>query len=260
FSEQPTCVSCCSVGHIVHVHVISDSLRHRDQIPEGGLWLQVCIEKSLSVVEPQRKMRKNNPKSQSTELELDQPNIEDYLPDGHTIHQEPRGKLRLCDLLDISPTLSEAAGAIVDDSFLRCFKSIPSEPWNWNVYLFPLWCFGVVVRYFVLFPARVLLLSFGWMIFLSAFIPVHILLKRDNNLRKNIERCLVEMICSFFVASWTGVVKYHGPRPSMRPKQVFVANHTSMIDFIVLEQMTAFAVIMQKHPGWDCCRTPFWRV
>ena len=36
----------------------------------------------------------------------------------------------------------------------------------------------------------------------------------------------------------------------MVDKQVFVANHTSMIDFIVLEQMTAFAVIMQKHPGW----------
>ncbi|XP_057249564.1 glycerol-3-phosphate acyltransferase 9-like isoform X1 [Beta vulgaris subsp. vulgaris] len=36
----------------------------------------------------------------------------------------------------------------------------------------------------------------------------------------------------------------------MRPKQVFVANHTSMIDFIILEQMTAFAAIMQKHPGW----------
>ncbi|KNA14949.1 hypothetical protein SOVF_102640, partial [Spinacia oleracea] len=54
----------------------------------------------------------------------------------------------------------------------------------------------------------------------------------------------------FFVASWTGVIKYHGPRPSVRSKQIFVANHTSMIDFIVLEQMTAFAVIMQKHPGW----------
>ncbi|KAL6184002.1 hypothetical protein ACLB2K_045410 [Fragaria x ananassa] len=68
-----------------------------------------------------------------------------------------------------------------------------------------------------------------------------------------VERCLVELICSFFVASWTGVVKYHGPRPSIRPKQVFVANHTSMIDFIILEQMTAFAVIMQKHPGWVEC-------
>nr|DAD40087.1 TPA_asm: hypothetical protein HUJ06_014410 [Nelumbo nucifera] len=66
----------------------------------------------------------------------------------------------------------------------------------------------------------------------------------------SLQRYLVELICSFFVASWTGVVKCHGPRPSMRPKQVFVANYTSMIDFIVLEQMTAFAVIMQKHPRW----------
>ncbi|WZZ21746.1 hypothetical protein YC2023_123133 [Brassica napus] len=141
-------------------------------------------------------------------------NIEDYLPSGSSI-EEPRGKLRLLDLIDISPTLTEAAGAIIDDSFTRCFKSNPPEPWNWNIYLFPLWCFGVVVRYCILFPLRCLTLAFG-----------------------------------FFVGSWTGVVKYHGPRPSIRPKQVYVANHTSMIDFIVLEQMTAFAVIMQKHPGW----------
>jgi hypothetical protein len=44
------------------------------------------------------------------------------------------------------------------DSFTRCFKSNPPEPWNWNVYLFPLWCFGVVVRYFILFPGRLALL------------------------------------------------------------------------------------------------------
>ncbi|KAH7574803.1 hypothetical protein JRO89_XS02G0007000 [Xanthoceras sorbifolium] len=191
---------------------------------------------------------------------------------------------KMRDLLDISPTLTEAAGAIVDDTFTRCFKSNPPEPWNWNVYLFPLWCCGVVVRYLVLFPIRVLVLTIGWIIFLSAFIPVHLLLKGHDKLRIKLEvliiepttlnsmllayvndlnvlkvnlseylrvyRCLVELICSFFVASWTGVVKYHGPRPSNRPKQVFVANHTSMIDFIVLEQMTAFAVIMQKHPGW----------
>ncbi|PNX89213.1 glycerol-3-phosphate acyltransferase 3-like protein [Trifolium pratense] len=53
-------------------------------------------------------------KSSSSELDLDRPNIEDYLPSGAAIQQEPRGKLRLHDLLDISPTLSEAAGAIVD--------------------------------------------------------------------------------------------------------------------------------------------------
>ncbi|KAI3447892.1 hypothetical protein Pfo_004557 [Paulownia fortunei] len=184
----------------------------------------------------------------SSELDLDRPNIEDYLPSGSI--QEPHGKLRLRDLLDISPTLTEAAGAIVDDSFTRCFKSNPPEPWNWNIYLFPLWCLGVVVRYGLLFPLRVIVLTIGWIIFLSCYFPVHFLLKGHEKLRKKLERGLVELICSFFVASWTGVVKYHGPRPSMRPKQVFVANHTSMIDFIVLEQMTAFAVIMQKHPGW----------
>ncbi|CAB4321298.1 unnamed protein product [Prunus armeniaca] len=153
------------------------------------------------------------------------------------------------DLLDISPTLTEAAGAISMTHSQGALSRI-LQSHGTGMYLFPLWCFGVVVRYFILFPARVLVLTIGWIIFLSSFIPVHFLLKGHDKLRKNLERCLVELICSFFVASWTGVVKYHGPRPSMRPKQVFVANHTSMIDFIILEQMTAFAVIMQKHPGW----------
>jgi len=42
----------------------------------------------------------------------------------------------------------------------------------------------------------------------------------------------VELICSFFVASWTGVVKYHGPRPSMRPKQVFLTKYFLFLDVI----------------------------
>uniref|UniRef100_A0A7N0VB07 Phospholipid/glycerol acyltransferase domain-containing protein n=1 Tax=Kalanchoe fedtschenkoi TaxID=63787 RepID=A0A7N0VB07_KALFE len=188
-------------------------------------------------------------KSSSSELDLDRPNIEDYLLSG-SISERRHDQIQLRGLIDISPSLTEAAGAIVDDSFTRCFKSNPPEPWNWNVYLFPLWCCGVVFRYLVLFPGRVLVLVVGWIVFLSAFIPVHFLLKGHDRLRMKLQRSLVELICCFFVASWTGVVKYHGPRPSMRPKQVFVANHTSMIDFVILEQMTAFAVIMQKHPGW----------
>ncbi|CAJ1935761.1 unnamed protein product [Sphenostylis stenocarpa] len=227
-------------------------------------------------------------KSSSSELDLDRPNIEDYLPSGSSVQHERHGKLRLCDLLDISPSLSEAAGAIVD------VKS--NRERNYNV-LSPIFIFlqtsqigcqcqdpldvihsqgasnqilqnlgtGTFICFLCGAVDLVLVLTLGWIIFLSSFIPVHCLLKGNDDLRKKIEtrkavfngsermhehRCLVEMMCSFFVASWTGVVKYHGPRPSMRPKQVFVANHTSMIDFIILEQMTAFAVIMQKHPGW----------
>ena len=47
-----------------------------------------------------------------------------------------------------------------------------------------------------------------------------------------------------------GVIRYYGARPSFRNNQVFVANHTSMVDFIILEQTTPFAVIMQRHGGW----------
>ncbi|KAH0458675.1 hypothetical protein IEQ34_011489 [Dendrobium chrysotoxum] len=184
----------------------------------------------------------------SSEVDLERINIEDYLSSDSI--QEPPKKLQLKDLLDIAPTLTEAAGAIVDDSFTRCFKSNPPEPWNWNIYLFPLWCMGVVFRYGILFPLRVAILAVGWIIFFAAFLPVHFLASGHSKWRRYVERALVEMICGFFVTSWTGVVKYHGPRPSMRPHQVFVANHTSMIDFIILEQMSAFAVIMQKHPGW----------
>uniref|UniRef100_A0A0C9RKX3 TSA: Wollemia nobilis Ref_Wollemi_Transcript_13066_1763 transcribed RNA sequence n=1 Tax=Wollemia nobilis TaxID=56998 RepID=A0A0C9RKX3_9CONI len=185
--------------------------------------------------------------SSKSEIDLDRPNVEEYLAEPHL---EADKKLLLRDLLDISPALNEAASAIVDDSFTRCFKSNPPEPWNWNLYLFPLWCAGVLFRYLILFPVRVVLLAAGWVIFFSLFIPVHVILKNHGKIRRQLERVLVEFMCSVFVASWTGVVKYHGPRPSVRPRQVFVANHTSMIDFIILEQMTAFAVIMQKHPGW----------
>uniref|UniRef100_A0A7N0UQ33 Phospholipid/glycerol acyltransferase domain-containing protein n=1 Tax=Kalanchoe fedtschenkoi TaxID=63787 RepID=A0A7N0UQ33_KALFE len=173
----------------------------------------------------------------ASETDRDRPDLEDYLPSSHIQHHHGRLRnLRLRDVLDVSNVLTEAAGAIIDDSFTRCFKSNSQEPRNWNVYLFPIWCCGLINRYLILFPARVIVLAIGWILFLSLFIPLQYLLKRHPKPRMKFERFLVELICSFFVASWTGVI--------------FVANHTSMIDFIILEQMNAFAVIMQKHPGW----------
>ena len=58
------------------------------------------------------------------------------------------------ELLDVSGTLNAAAAAIVNDTFTKCFKSNPPDPWNWNAYLMPLWVCGCVVRYGILFPVR----------------------------------------------------------------------------------------------------------
>ncbi|GER55220.1 glycerol-3-phosphate acyltransferase [Striga asiatica] len=212
-------------------------------------------------------------KVSSSELDFDRPNIEDYLPSGSI--QEPHGKLRLRDLLDISPTLTEAAGAVVD--YIR--KD------NLSVLIMGFLYFLESCSETISLADLWLEWKYGWVMLSILALQKHnrvLFLMHDRTLSQDAsslilqshgtgtytcslcgawefcqiwvtfptERGLVELICSFFVASWTGVVKYHGPRPSIRPKQVFVANHTSMIDFIVLEQMTAFAVIMQKHPGW----------
>ncbi|GKE30626.1 hypothetical protein Tco_1446010 [Tanacetum coccineum] len=77
---------------------------------------------------------------------------------------------------------------------------------------------SVNIRDYPRVQKRVLILTLGWIIFLSCYIPMHVLLKRHDKLRKRLERALVELICSFFVASWTVVVKDHGPQPSARPK------------------------------------------
>lgn len=73
---------------------------------------------------------------------------------------------------------------------------------------------------------------------------------QDQRRRLSWERTLVQFQCRMFVASWTGVVRYHGPRPVNRPNNVWVCNHTSMIDYIILTSYSPFAVIMQLHAGW----------
>ena len=144
--------------------------------------------------------------------------------------------------------LSDGAASVVDDSFSCCFQSQPYEPWNWNFYLFPLWCVGVVVRHGFLFPIRLLSLLLGMVLFIVSFTVANNAIS-DVTKRKRIESSLIVFMCNVFVWSWTGVVRFHGPQPS-RGAKVFVANHTSMIDFIVLESLFPFAVIMQKHGGW----------
>lgn len=66
---------------------------------------------------------------------------------------------------------------MVDDSFLRCFKSAVDEPWNWNFYLFPVWCLGVVVRNLILFPIRCITLALGFLLFFLGFALVGLVLR-----------------------------------------------------------------------------------
>lgn len=140
---------------------------------------------------------------------------------------------------------------MVDDSFTRCFKSKKRVPWNWNAYLYGAWIFGVTLRYAFLFPLRLLLLLLGFGTVLTLFPIVKVFSPCIRT--KGAEIWLLQKLAGVFVASWSGVIRFHGIRPAPRagqPAGVFVANHSSMIDFIVLLQSHAYAVVGQHHGGW----------
>jgi hypothetical protein len=67
------------------------------------------------------------------------------------------------------PLVHQGFTAVVDDSFTRCFKTKKVVRWNWNCYLWPCWAVGVVVRYLILFPLRLLCLLSGFVVVSLAF-------------------------------------------------------------------------------------------
>ena len=153
------------------------------------------------------------------------------------------------DLRDLVPFFKNGGDVLVQDGFSRCFESSRSQPWNWNLYLWPLWAMGVVVRYGVLFPLRLTVLLCGLLIVFLA-LPILKFLPLSEATRSSSQRKLIRFLCGVFVFSWTGVIKYHGSIPRKQIDQIYVANHTSMIDVIVLSQMHTFSLVGQKHPGW----------
>eukprot|EP00227_Mantoniella_beaufortii_P017908 CAMPEP_0197597888 /NCGR_PEP_ID=MMETSP1326-20131121/28192_1 /TAXON_ID=1155430 /ORGANISM="Genus nov. species nov., Strain RCC2288" /LENGTH=442 /DNA_ID=CAMNT_0043164617 /DNA_START=258 /DNA_END=1582 /DNA_ORIENTATION=+ len=150
-------------------------------------------------------------------------------------------------LLDASGVLQDAASAIIDDTFNKCFTQTNEDSWNWNFYLFPVWSAGMFLRYFVLFPIRFVGIVMATLLFAISFIFVHNLLRGKMRIRW--ERGLVHLYAMAHVVSWTSVIKYHGPKPTKRSGHVYVCNHTSMIDYIVLSQVTPFSAIAQQNYG-----------
>ncbi|MES1922716.1 hypothetical protein MHBO_004241 [Bonamia ostreae] len=127
---------------------------------------------------------------------------------------------------------------------------MPVNRWNWNFYLSILYSFGVIIRYLILFPIRLIILIIAFIIFLLsnffiASIPIFSKQKKSFLRRK-----LAVFLAISFAFSWGSVVKFHGELPEYETNQIFVCNHTSMIDYLLLLQKAPFAVLGQMHGGW----------
>lgn len=190
-------------------------------------------------------------KPSAIEQQRIQQSIEDQmLSNLEATHSSYEKKQTAFQVTDLLPYISSGVECLVSDDFSKCFESARSQPWNWNVYLFPLWCMGVLIRYCVLFPIRFISLLTGALIYVMWIASVKKIYKNDEQKRLDHERAAIRFLCGSFVFSWTGVIKYHGTIPSKKVNRVYVANHTSMIDMIVLSQVNTFSLVGQKHPGW----------
>jgi hypothetical protein len=154
--------------------------------------------------------------------------------------------------------LRNGVDVIVDDSFWRCFEDREAVPWNWNFYLFPIWLVGTLLRFLVLFPIRLVLLILGFTLCALGFLFVRLWYAIGCSCRScghanrlSAESSCVRIFASSFVVSWSGVVRYHGIRPSdTMQKRVFVANHSSMIDVAIVLQRDNYSLVGQQHKGW----------
>jgi len=233
---------CTACKYTVHKKCLPDvpnkgCAMTEQQVNRKAFASEVTGDRSFGVFGPQ-----NSAEAVEMTRQIEAKIIKD-IKDKHSAKAGPK----IFDLADAIPMAADAASVIVEDEFTRCFESAAPRPWNWNIYLFPVWLVGVFIRYCLLLPFRVACIFFGSCVLIPAMFLSYLL--KDNEQRRILQQRIIQLYCSIFIASWSGVIRYHGPRPQRRVNTVFVANHTTVLDVVILMQHNCFAVVGQKHPG-----------
>ncbi|KAL2917349.1 hypothetical protein HK105_203013 [Polyrhizophydium stewartii] len=149
-----------------------------------------------------------------------------------------------CVLQDGLALMAYGAQAIAQDEFSKCFTQKPRNSLRTLLFNGPLYLLDGFVRYLILFPLRLALMLVASIIF---FICIPIVLQLND---EQWQRWLFNFYCSAFVASWGGRIKYHGQKPRLTVPHIFVANHTSVIDYVILSAHSyPHATVAQKHGG-----------
>eukprot|EP00040_Diaphanoeca_grandis_P017286 m.89961 g.89961 ORF g.89961 m.89961 type:complete len:456 (-) comp26348_c0_seq4:350-1717(-) len=148
--------------------------------------------------------------------------------------------------LDITPFCRNAMHAIVEDSFTKCFESSERVHWDNTYYLAPLQYMGILFRYTILFPFRILLLFCGSVLF-AMMMSLAVILPPRHKAR--VSTNAVFMLNSVFLMSWCAVVMERGVVPPREAGQLYVTNHTTVIDVCIMMNRQLYAMTGQSHEG-----------
>ncbi|CAH0553215.1 unnamed protein product [Brassicogethes aeneus] len=149
--------------------------------------------------------------------------------------------------------------AIIEDQVTSRFEAEELKNWNllirtnrgyefisWKLTV--IWLCGFFIRYFFLFPLRVMICFFGllWLVLttgLISFLP-----------ESTFKICLVEKcyVISFRILtrSVSAIINIHNKQWRPQKASVCVANHTTPIDVVFLSNDNAYSLIGQRHGGF----------
>ncbi|EJW04022.1 hypothetical protein EDEG_01687 [Edhazardia aedis USNM 41457] len=147
-----------------------------------------------------------------------------------------KDRIFLHDCIDF---MSMSVQSLEQDDFTQCFEPIPQYEMDNNGIFY---IFGIIIRYFIFFPFRLLLL----ILLTIMIIPIYTYIIIFN---KDTER-IFRFICKMFLLVCGAKIHHHGKKEVVNEPHVYVANHTSFVDYIILSSYKfCHACISENHGG-----------
>lgn len=162
------------------------------------------------------------------------------------------------DLENVFEYVKVGVEAIIEDQVTSRFEA--EELKNWNLLirtnrhyefisfkLTVIWICGFLIRYFFLFPLRVLICCFGvcWLTLCTALVGY----VKNGPFKQKLNRYISIMCFGILSNALSAVITYHNEEN--RPKTgICVANHTSPIDVLTLMCDNCYSLIGQRHGGF----------
>ncbi|VEN43072.1 unnamed protein product [Callosobruchus maculatus] len=148
--------------------------------------------------------------------------------------------------------------AIIEDQVTSRFEAEELKNWNllirtnrgyefisWKLTV--IWLCGFFIRYFFLFPLRVIICCFGvlWLTLCTALVGY----VKPGNFKQTLTKYVSIMCFGILSRAISSVVTYHNEEN--KPKTgICVANHTSPIDVLILMCDNCYSLIGQRHGGF----------
>lgn len=172
--------------------------------------------------------------------------------------KDNKEKYKDFDLSNVFDYIKVGVEAIIEDQVTSRFEAEELKNWNllirtnrgyefisWKLTI--IWVIGFFIRYFFLFPLRVIICFVGvwWLTLCTAlvgYIP-------EGEWKQRINKYVSIMCFGILSRAISSVITYHDEENKPR-NGICVANHTSPIDVLILMCDNCYSLIGQRHGGF----------